>query len=62
MARSVTLRITIESMCACLVAQLCLTLSDPWALAREAPLCDSPGKNTGVGSHFFLQGIFLIQG
>ena len=23
---------------------------------------DSPGKNTGVGSHFLLQGIFLTQG
>ena len=23
---------------------------------------DSPGKNTGVGSHSFLQGIFLTQG
>ena len=30
-------------------------------LAR--PLCpwDSPGKNTGVGCHFLLQGIFLTQ-
>ena len=23
---------------------------------------DPPGQNTGVGCHFFLQGIFLIQG
>ena len=23
---------------------------------------NSPGKNTGVGCHAFLQGIFLIQG
>ena len=23
---------------------------------------DFPGKNTGVGHHFFLQGIFLTQG
>ena len=23
---------------------------------------DSPGKNTGVGSHSLLQGVFLIQG
>ena len=23
---------------------------------------DSPGKNTGVGCHFLLQGIFLTQG
>ena len=29
-----------------------------------AGLCpwDSPGKNTGVSSHFLLQGIFLTQG
>ena len=28
------------------------------------PLCswDFPGKNTGVGSHFLPQGIFLTQG
>ena len=24
--------------------------------------CNSPGKNTGVGCHFFLQGIFPTQG
>ena len=46
-----------------LVAQLCLTLcntmdcsppgSHPW---------DSPGKNTGVGCHSLLQGIFPTQG
>ena len=24
--------------------------------------CDSPGKNTGLGSHSLLQGIFLTQG
>ena len=32
---------------------------NPWTLACHL-LCpwDSPGKNTGVGSHFLLQGIF----
>ena len=35
-------------------------------LNRQLParlLCppDSPGKNTGMGCHFLLQGIFLIQ-
>ena len=25
-------------------------------------LWNSPGKNTGVGCHFLLQGIFLTQG
>ena len=40
------------------VAQSCLTLCDPRLLC----LWDSPGKNTGVGSHSLLQGIFLTQG
>ena len=32
-------------------------------VACQAPLSmDSPGKNTGVGCHFLLQGIFLTQG
>ena len=30
--------------------------------ARLLCLWDSPGKNTRVGFHFFLQGIFLTQG
>ena len=25
-------------------------------------ICGSPGKNTGVGCHFLLQGIFPMQG
>ena len=35
----------------------------PWAIARHAPLCpwDSPGKNTGMGCHFLLQGFFLTK-
>ena len=33
----------------------------PWIIARQAPLWDSPGKNTGVGCHFLLQGIFPTQ-
>ena len=38
------------------------TLATPWAVARQAPLSmDFPGKNTRVGSHFLLQGIFLTQ-
>ena len=34
-----------------------------WTTARQL-LCpwDSPGRNTGVGCHFLLQGIFPIQG
>ena len=31
----------------------------PWSIAHEAHFpWDFPGKNTGVGCHFFLQGIF----
>ena len=34
-----------------------------WTVAHQAPLCprDSPGKNTGVGCHALLQGIFPTQ-
>ena len=32
---------------------------DPWTVACQAPCpWESPGKNTGVGSHPLLQGIF----
>ena len=38
-------------------------LCDSWTIALRTPLpWDFPGKNTGVGSHSFLQGIFLTQG
>ena len=33
-----------------------------WTVARQALLWDSPGKNTAVGSHAVLQGIFPTQG
>ena len=34
----------------------------PWATACRAPLSwDSPGKNTAVGCHFLLQGVFQTQ-
>ena len=34
-----------------------------WTIAHKAPLLwDSPGKNTGVGCRFLLQGIFPTQG
>ena len=45
------------------VAKSCPTLATPWTIALQV-LCpwDSPGKNTGVGCHFLLQGIFPTQG
>ena len=50
-------------VCACSVPQLSLTLCDPMDRGARL-LCpwDSLGKNTGVGCHALLQGIFLTQG
>ena len=44
--------------------QSCLTLHDPIDYSTSRILCpwNSLGKNTGVGSHSLLQGIFLTQG
>ena len=48
----------------CLVTQSCPTLCDPMdcSLPGFSAHGDSPGKNTGVGSHALLQGIFPTQG
>ena len=42
----------------CMHAQSCLTVT-PWTVAHQH-LCpwDCSGRNTGVGCHFLLQGIF----
>ena len=50
-------------MCVCVLScfsrvQLFVT---PWAARLLCPW-DFPGKNTGVGCHFLIQGIFPIQG
>ena len=47
-----------------LVTQSCLTLCDPMDCSRPGSSVhrDSSGKNTGVGYHFLLQGIFPTQG
>ena len=46
-----------------LVAQLCPNSLQPHELQPIRHLCpwNSPGKNTGVGSHFLLQGIFITK-
>ena len=46
-----------------LVARSCLTLCDPKDCSPTRLLCswDSPGRNTGVGYHALLQGIFPTQ-
>ena len=50
--------------CVCLVTQSCLTLCDPMDCSPPSSFVrgDSPGKNTRVGCHAFLQGIFPTQG
>ena len=49
---------------ACPVIQWCLPLCDPMDCSPPGSSVhgDSQGKNTGVGCHFFLQGIFPTQG
>ena len=50
-------------MCFCLVLSLIQLVAIPWTVANQAPLSIGfPGKNTGVGCHFLLQGIFLNPG
>ena len=46
------------------VAQSCPTLCNPWTVACTRLLhpWDFPGKNTRVGCHFLLQGVFPTQG
>ena len=50
-------------ICVCSVPQACLTLR-PYGMrpVRHPSPWDFPGKNTGVGCQFLLQGIFLTQG
>ena len=57
-----TLSITNDTMLLCShsVMSDSVTL---WTIAHQYPLLwDFPGKNTGLGCHFFLQGVFPIQG
>ena len=58
------LNITVYIGCMHLVAQLCLPLCDPIDCSPSgfSALGDSPGKNSGVGYHALLQGIFPTQG
>ena len=56
---------TAVSCCVCVLS--CSAVSDsfvtPWTVAsRLLCPCNFPGKNTGAGCHFLLQGIFSAQG
>ena len=53
---------SVQPMHACSVPQKCLTLCNPMNYSLPGGPSNSPGKNTGVGRHFLLQGIFLMQG
>ena len=48
-------------ICCCLVLKSCLILWWPHGLQPDRILCPwvSPGKHTGAGCHFLLQGIFF---
>ena len=67
--RSLPKFISLESfskcICVCIlfVAQPCLTLLQPHGVQPTGLLCplNLPGKNTRVGCHFLLQGIFPTQ-
>ena len=58
------LRTTGVQVCVWLVAQSCPTICDPMNCSPPGSSVhgDSPGKNTGVGCHALLQGIFPTQG
>ena len=51
-------------VCVCVYMLSCVQLFvTPWTVACQAPLSwDSPEKDTGLGSHSFLQRIFPVQG
>ena len=49
-------------LCCCLVLSCLSLLATPQTVAHQAPLSTGLSKNTGVGCHFLLQGIFPTQG
>ena len=55
-------------VCVCVCARVCVSSSvvpdsvTPWTIAKLLCSWDFPDKNSGVGCHFLLQGIFLTQG
>ena len=59
---SISLSIYLYIYISSLVAKLCLTLLQPHGLDRLLCPWDFLSKNTGVGCHFLLQGIFPTQG
>ena len=59
--------ISVLCVCLCVCVCVCSAMSNSLPLHGLQPTrllrpWDSPGKNTGVGCHFLLQGIFPTQG
>ena len=52
-----------HTVCVCVLSHVRPSVT-PWAVAHQNFLCPQnfPDKNTGVGCHFLLQGIFSTQG
>ena len=61
---SLCLKLVSKATPVCSVASVLSDSLQPHGPLPTRLLCplSSPGKNTGVGCHFFLQGIFLTQG
>ena len=59
-----SLNTILKPLCACSDTQSCLTLCDPWKCSPPGSSVHGsfPEKNTGMGCHTFLQGIFPTQG
>ena len=54
-------------LCVCVHARVCALSRapvsvTPWTVACEAPPWDFPGRNTRLGCHFLLRGLFPTQG
>ena len=49
-------------VCVCVCVQSCPTPCDPMDCGLPGSSVCFPGKNTGVGCHFLLQGIFPTKG
>ena len=64
MVKAVYLACCFQHVCLFSVTSVMSSSLEPHGLQSARLLCpwDSSGKNTGVGCHFFLQGIFLAQG
>ena len=55
-------QLRVHMLCAVSSHSVVPNSATPWAVALQAVHWNSPGKNTGVGCHALLQGIFPPQG